>query len=114
MFETERLLLRKFNENDIDAIFELRRDPEMMRFIREPQKKREESENWVRLVSSRWDKEKIGFCAVIDKASTQLIGWCGLWRLLETNEIEVGYAIAKNVWTKGYASEAAQVLLTYG
>src|SRR5215218_8046388 len=100
MFETERLILRRFNENDVEAIFKLRNDVEIMRFIREPQKKRQESENWLKLVSSLWEKEKIGFCAVIEKTSNRLIGWCGLWRLVETNEIEVGYAIAKEFWKK--------------
>jgi RimJ/RimL family protein N-acetyltransferase len=114
MFETERLILRRFIENDVDAIFTLRKDAEIMRFIREPQQNRKESENWLHLVSSLWEVEKIGFCAVIEKASGELIGWCGLWRLVETNEIEVGYAIAQKFWKKGFATEAAEKILAYG
>jgi [ribosomal protein S5]-alanine N-acetyltransferase len=114
MLETERLVLRKFTEKDVDAIFKLRKDAEMMRFIREPQKRRQESENWIKLISSLWDSEKIGFCAVTEKNSNKLIGWCGLWKLIETDEIEVGYAIAKEFWKKGFASEAAESFLNYG
>src|SRR5215203_5641625 len=95
MLETDRLFLRKFNESDIDAVFAMRSDADVMRFIREPQTDRPEAESWVNLVSSRWGKEKFGFCAVIEKSSGQFIGWCGLWRLKETDEVEVGYALIK-------------------
>lgn len=113
MFETERLILRRFEDADVDAVFALRSDAEMMRFIREPQQ-RDETANWLKMISGRWAKEKIGFCAVVEKSSARLIGWCGLWQLVETREIEVGYAIAGNCWGKGLATEAAQRFLQYG
>jgi RimJ/RimL family protein N-acetyltransferase len=113
MLETERLILRKFEERDIDAIFAMRSDADMMRFIREPQN-RDETISWLKLVSSHWKNEKVGFCAVIEKASGQVIGWCGLWRLKETGETEVGYAIAKEYWGRGFAAEAARCFLEYG
>ncbi len=106
--------MRPLDGNDVDAIYTLRRDAEFMRFIREPQTKRAEAENWIKLVSRLWDSEKIGFCAVIDKTSNEFIGWCGLWKLKETGETEVGYAIAENFQKKGFASEAAEKFLEYG
>lgn len=113
MLETDRLVLRKFDERDIEAVFAMRSDAEVMRFIREPQE-RNETVNWIKLVSSRWDIEKIGFCAVVEKASNRLIGWCGLWRLKETGETEIGYAIASKYWGNGFAAEAAHRFLEYG
>jgi ribosomal-protein-alanine N-acetyltransferase len=114
MLETSRLFLRKFDEADVDAVFAMRSNRDVMRFIREPQTDRVEAENWVNLVSSRWDTEKIGFCAVVEKSSGKFAGWCGLWRLKETGEIEVGYALIKELRGKGYASEAAEAFLIYG
>lgn len=114
MLETERLILRPFAPDDAEAIFAMRSDAAIMRFIREPQKNLTETKNWIRLVSSRWRDEKIGFCAVIEKASGQFIGWCGLWRLRETGETEIGYAIARNFQGAGFATEAAEVFLKYG
>ena len=112
MLETDRLILRPLDEKDIDAIFAMRSDPEVMRFIREPQN-RDESANWVGLVSSLWATEQIGFCAMVEKSLGKFVGWCGLWRLKETGEIEVGYAVAKKFWGKGYATEAALEFLDY-
>lgn len=114
MLETERLILRPMNDGDIERIFTLRKDEQVMRFIREPVKKREEAKKWIELVSSRWADEKIGFCSLIEKKSGEFIGWCGLWRLNETDEIEVGYAIAKEFWGKNFAPEAAEAFLEYG
>lgn len=113
MLETERLLLRRFTERDVDAVFALRGDAEIMRFIRSPQK-RQESVNWLKLVSSLWETERIGFCAVIEKRSGALVGWCGLWRLTETGETEIGYAIDRRFWGRGLATEAARAFLDYG
>lgn len=114
MFETQRLYLRKMADSDADDIFKLRSDPDVMRYIRQPQKNRDESLNWMRLVSERWDDEKIGFCAVVNRTSGKLIGWCGLWKLKETGEIEIGYAISTEFCNQGYASEASVSMLNYG
>ncbi len=114
MLETDRLIIRPMNETDIDAVYEMRRDRDVMRFIREPVTNRAEAENWVNLISSRWADERIGFCSLIEKQTGKFAGWCGLWQLKETDEIEVGYAIAKEFWGKGYASESAEAFLEYG
>lgn len=114
MFETDRLFLRPMDETDTDAVFAMRSDADVMRFIRPLQTEKRDAESWINLVSSRWETEKIGFCAVIEKTSNRFIGWCGLWRLKETDEIEVGYALFKEFWGRGFASEAAAACLTYG
>ena len=114
MLETERLILRPMNETDIESVFEMRRDNEIMRFIREPVLNRDEAKNWINLISSRWSKDKIGFCSLIEKQSGKFAGWCGLWELKESGETEVGYAIAREFWGKGYASESAKAFLEYG
>jgi len=112
MLKTDRLILRPLEEKDVDAIFAMRSDPDIMRFIREPQN-RDESTNWVELVSSRWKDEQIGFCAILEKPSEKFVGWCGIWKLKETGELEIGYAVAKELWGKGYATEAALKFLDY-
>jgi RimJ/RimL family protein N-acetyltransferase len=112
MLETERLLLRPLTKRDGDAIFAMRSNREVMRYIREPQN-RAETDDWIRLVSSRWEKDGIGFCALIEKNGGQLAGWCGIWRLKETNELEVGYAVARQFWKRGFATEAAEKFIEH-
>lgn len=114
MLETERINLRPMTKQDAEPIFAMRSDADVMRFIRAPIAKLAEAENWINLVSGRWADEKIGFCSLIEKRSGKFLGWCGLWRLEETGEIEVGYALAKEFWQRGYAAEAAEAFLRYG
>ena len=114
MLETDRIILRPMKTEDAQPIFAMRSDAEVMRFIRAPIIRFAEAESWIKLVSSRWADEKIGFCSLIEKQSGKFLGWCGLWQLEETGEIEVGYALAKEFWRQGYAVEAAEAFLKYG
>ena len=114
MLETERLFLRKLKDYDTDDVFNMRSNSEIMRYIREPQTSKEDSAKWTKMISQHWDTEKIGFCGIIEKTSKEFIGWCGLWNLPDTEDIEVGYAIKKSHWGKGYATEAAKEFLNYG
>lgn len=113
MLETGRLILRRFTGDDADAVFAMRSDADVMRFIRSPQN-RQETVNWLEMVSSLWETENLGFCAVVEKQTGALVGWCGLWRLKETGETEIGYAIAREFWGRGLGSEAARAFLAYG
>ena len=86
MLETNRLFLRRMTNADVENVFAMRSDKNVMQFIRPIQAKKSETESWIKLVSSRWEKEKIGFCAVIEKSTKTFAGWCGLWRLKETGD----------------------------
>ncbi len=110
---TKRLFIRPFNSEDFADVYDLRSDSAIMWFIREPQSF-SESKSWVKMVSSKWETQKLGFAGVFIRETEELIGWCGLWVLPESGEIEVGYAIKQKYWRKGYASEAAFEVLNYG
>jgi ribosomal-protein-alanine N-acetyltransferase len=107
ILESKRLILRKLESCDLDAIHAMRNDPDVMRYIREVSLSREESAKWMDLISALWDTEGIGYCAIVEKESGDIAGWCGTWKIPETGEIEVGYAVARSKWGNGYATEAA-------
>ena len=46
--------------------------------------------------------------------SGALIGHCGLQRLEQGDEVEVGYYLGRAGWGNGYATEAAAAALAYG
>lgn len=56
-----------------------------------------------------------GFCfwAVERAGDRRVIGWCGLQFLPEAlgGEVEIGWAIAPDLWGQGYAREAAAAVL---
>src|SRR5262249_45249588 len=55
-----------------------------------------------------------GFWAVVEKAAGQIVGSCGLKHLEDGPQIEVGYHLARAVWNRGFATEAARACLRYG
>jgi RimJ/RimL family protein N-acetyltransferase len=106
--ETSRLYLRQFSMDDLNDLSAIRSDPEVMRFIGAGQpdssdQVREALEN-ILLV---WKQHGFGRWAVAHNMDKKLIGWCGLAFLDKTEEIEIGYGIAKEYWGRGFSTEAA-------
>ena len=71
-------------------------------------------EAWLSSCQRRWDEDGIGFWILEQKESGDPIGWCGLNKLKETDEVEVLYALDEPFWGQGYASEAAIFSVRYG
>ncbi|MEP6925514.1 MAG: GNAT family N-acetyltransferase [Pyrinomonadaceae bacterium] len=112
MFETTRLILRPFEDADVDAIAVMRADPKFMRYIKSTET-RKQSVSWMQLVSRYWQTDNYGFWAVVLKELNVTIGWSGTWNLPDTKEKEIGFAIAPPFWGRGLATEAATVALLY-
>lgn len=117
VIETARLFLRIWSLDDVEAAYEIYRDPEVMRFIGNgaPIHDIEETRRRVQRRIDHQERHGFGFWAMIEKASGQLVGACGLKHLEDNGpEIEVGYHLARAVWGRGYATEAARASLDYG
>lgn len=113
--ETERLLLRGFTSEDLDDLASLNADAEVMRYIGEgrPQT-RAQTQARLNAILDHWGRHGFGLCAVVDKATLEFIGFCGLQFLEDTSEIEVGYRLARRFWHRGIATEAARACLRHG
>ena len=113
IFKTERLLLREFNLSDIQKMFDLNSDPEVLlytcdlAFVNLGEAKRFLQEY------NEYEKTGFGRWAVIHKLTGEFIGWCGL-KFNEEELIDVGFRFFKSEWGKGYATEAARGCLNYG
>ena len=113
---TERLIIREITLDDMQSIFDLNADSEVVRYTSDPAFKNMEEvadliENNIRY---QYRTYGMGRCAVIDKESGLFMGWCGLKFREGQNETDLGYRFMKKFWGKGYATEAAKAFLTYG
>jgi RimJ/RimL family protein N-acetyltransferase len=61
-----------------------------------------------------WQIYGYGHWAVISRPGEEVIGWCGLEYLPETEETEVAYLLSREYWGRGYATEAADAAILFG
>jgi len=52
--------------------------------------------------------------AVESKATGELLGRVGLWPLKGTDEVELGYVVARSYWNQGIATETSAACLGFG
>ena len=71
-------------------------------------------EGWLNSCQTRWDAYGVGFWILEKKENGGPIGWCGLNKLTETDEVEVLYALDEPYWGQGLATEAASFSVRYG
>lgn len=114
--ETENLLLKITELSDFDNILALRTDPDVMRYlhngVRNEQQVREE------IARSIAEYQKYGFSSfcVFEKESGEFVGRAGLFYFAHDDtrpELEIGYALHKKYWGKGYATELARALIAW-
>ena len=116
IIETERLILRRFQLSDDNAMNCVFGDAEVMRFG-DGVKTEEEIGAWlVDCIEDYYQQRDFGPWAVVEKNSRSIIGYCGLFYFPDVNgmpEIEIGYRLARSFWGKGYATEAALAVRDY-
>lgn len=118
--ETQRLILRKFEETDAERLFLLDSDPEVMKYIGVlPLSDITESENVIKMIQQQYLDNGVGRLAVIEKESGLLIGWSGLKLITQeingyNNIYDLGYRFIPEYWGKGYALESAKASLDFG
>jgi RimJ/RimL family protein N-acetyltransferase len=115
IFETPRLLLRRFTEEDAPLIYKLNSDPEIVKYVHEPilENENQAKEILINNILPQY-KVNLGRWAIYTKADYEFIGWCGLKYIKETGVYDLGYRLLRTAWGKGYATEAAQYTLIYG
>jgi len=117
--ETERLVLRQFTEADVDHLFNLDSDLEVMRFLTGgTPTPREVIQNDILPTFLRSYERFPGFgaWAATEKASEEFLGWfCFQPKdVASPNDVALGYRLRQAVWGQGYATEGARALISLG
>lgn len=113
--ETERLRLRMFKEDDLEELYLIFGDPQVMKYLPGGQPRtREATAIGLTRTIEGFKKRGFGIWAATHKEQGTLLGYCGLVFLDDTPEIELLYGFASKYWGAGYATEAARACLRYG
>ncbi|MBN1189873.1 MAG: N-acetyltransferase [Dehalococcoidales bacterium] len=117
ILETERLVLRGFREEDLEAIQEYASDPVVVRYMPWGPNTRQDTLDFIHKVrAARKEKPRTAYDFVlVNRAEDYLIGACGLYiRSAENREGEIGYVLNRRYWNRGYISESARKLVSFG
>lgn len=114
--ETERLLVRTvLPDIDTEAMVAVYCDPEVMRYVAggplaDASDVRTLLDGYVAAQEAR------GFSswALVERASGDVVGDVGFGVFEPTGDVELGYTLARAVWGRGYATEAAGACLETG
>ena len=105
IFETKRLLVRTYTEEDQDNFFALNGSEEVMRYIR-PVKTREQCHEFLLEVIAYCENEELfGRWAVEDRETNQVVGSFGVIPVEGKDQMQLGYALTPEHWGRGYATE---------
>ena len=113
---TQRLELRPFRADDLEALLVVLGDPEVMRYVgtrREPLT-RDEVRDALGRAAAHWKAHGFGPLAVVELAGDALVGDAGLQLLEAGTDVELTYTLARGVWGRGYATEAAVAVVEWG
>ncbi len=106
--KTERLSFRPYTLEDLPQLVELRADPEVNRYLGGMERQNPEAlAKRLRFYISCYASHGFGMCPMILSETAEVVGSAGLQPLDGTDEIEVGYSLAKEHWGRGLATEAA-------
>ena len=115
--ESLRLILRRFEEDDAEAVFKFRGDPHVMRFsVSGPESREDIRIKYLPSCVKRYARDGFGQWAVIRKSDGNCIGECGICaqKVDGSPEYEISYRLRRDCWGQGLATEAAQACRDYG
>ncbi len=113
ILETKRLLLREFQVNDAQKMYELNTNLEVIKYTGDSSFKSIQQAKIFLKNYTDYKKNGYGRWAVVLKESGEFIGWCGL-KLNEENFTDIGFRFFKREWNNGFATESSNAVLAYG
>ncbi|NBN65591.1 GNAT family N-acetyltransferase [Pannonibacter tanglangensis] len=117
--ETDRLLLRPWEDADLDAFAAMNADPEVMRHFPAVMSPAETAAMMARM-RSKLATDGFGVFPVIRKADGRFVGFVGLnrpaypVRLPFDPCVEFAWRLVRDAWGQGYATEAARAWMRFG
>lgn len=108
---TDRLLMRRWRDEDRAPFAAMNADPEVMRYFPQPLD-RAASDAFVNRIEARFEEQGFGLWALEVPGPGAFIGYTGLNPMPDgvpgAGGMEVGWRLAREAWHRGYATEAAR------
>ena len=114
--ETKRLLLRRFQLEDAEQMFNnWASDPDNIKYLSwAAHKGKSETEDIIKTWVEEYASNKTYRWCITDKQTGEVIGGIDVVKMFENTECcEIGYVLSKRFWNKGIMTEALHAVLEY-
>lgn len=109
--ETERLILRRYKETDIDAIYDIITDKRLSTYIKYPELTKEQELECIKEWIEEADDSKYERWVIERKEDGAIVGNIDVNTVVKKhNYCNVGYTIRFDYWGNGYAAEALEAV----
>jgi RimJ/RimL family protein N-acetyltransferase len=115
VIRTDRLLLRRWTDADLEPFAAMNADPIVMQHM--PGLMTDQaSDAFANRIERHWEDHGWGLWAVEVPGVSAFVGYVGLWPADTVAEgmVEVGWRLASAHWGRGYATEAGREALRFG
>lgn len=114
--QTERLLLRRIELSDAPALYKLRADDHVIKYLdRAKPDSIDEIYSLIKTIQEETNRNNSVNWAITIKGDTRLIGTIGFWRMQKEHfRAELGYMLFPEFEGKGLMREALTIVLGYG
>lgn len=116
ILESDCIRLRGIEENDIERLYALFSNPQVMRYwSRGPMTNRQEAIDYANTIIEGFATRNVLNWIIADLESDQMIGTCTLYEINPQHaRAGLGYALMPEYWGKGLAHDAASLAISYG
>lgn len=114
IFNTKRLIVRKWRDSDIYMIQKVYGDKEAMRWVGDGKPiSHEESQAWLKVTYKNYKIRGYGMYTVELQSTSEVVGFCGIVHPNQQVDAEIKYAFDRDYWGQGIATEAITGLIGY-
>jgi len=117
MLETDRLILRRFRDDDLEPWLAHLNTPEVRAHLGGVVSEEEMAAKFARN-SDSWNDANGGWLAIERRADGEFLGYCGFGPITTEaapaklrGTTEIGWTLRRDCWGQGYATEAARAVL---
>jgi len=114
--ESERLIYREINSEDVEEIFKIYSNPEVAKYDWfTPINTKDDALSIINCYKKEFENKEEITWGVARKNDNKIIGYCNLGSFDDDSiRSEIGYGFNREEWNKGYATEAIKVLVKFG
>lgn len=112
---TDRLTLRRFTRDDLEWLVAFHADDEVTRYLGGPRDRAAVTDLLETRILRYYDEHPgFGIWQTIERATGRPVGFHLLNHIQGETIVQVGYALQRSAWRKGYATEMAREVMRYG